>query len=56
MGLRRLQEELNHINQMFKQIQKLRQNYGIVSLNDKGEEEERYGPDSKQVPYDPHLH
>jgi hypothetical protein len=41
---------------MFREIQGLRQSYGIVSVNEQGEEEERYGPDSNQIPYDPHLH
>ncbi len=40
---------------MFKDIQGLRQNYGVVSVNEHGEEE-RYGADSNQIPYDPHLH
>lgn len=54
--MRRLEECLQSINAMFKDIQRLRQSYGIVSVNEHGQEEERYGADSNQIPYDPHLH
>lgn len=56
VGLRKLEEQLADVSFLFRKIEKLRQSYGIVSLNERGEEEERASSDCQQVPYDPTLH